>query len=98
MLSCGPYDLKAREGVALCRLWPFNLVAAGEFNDVVREKKRNVVVVNMASQGPRGLVGFHAFDADRMEFLVDDGESVPSRKVSKPEWSEHPARPSRALA
>jgi len=46
----------------------------------------------------KGLVVSDAFDADRIELLVEDGESVPSRIALKPEWSEHSSRPTRVLA
>ena len=84
-----------RDDRALCRHWVLTEVRSVSFSPWLTTFQMQE---EGAGQGPRGLVGSDAFDADRMECLVDGGESIPSRKASKPEWSERSARPSRVLA
>ena len=84
-----------RDDRALCRHWVLTEARGVSFSPWLTTFQMQE---EGAGQGPRGLGGSDAFDADRMEILVDDGESAPSRKASKPEWSEHSARPSRVLA
>ncbi len=68
--------------------------------------RHRVIPIGLNSRGIRPSsnqtgrldIGFHAFDADRMECLVNEGESVSSSRASKSERSEHSARPSRVFA